>query len=130
LSGNLRHRETVGPDGGGCQCNRRTLLLLLFIIIIIIIIIFSPVTQFPGNEKNYAMQYKKVQKKAGMNLTPPPPSQELLLLLLLLLQRGVVVYRFFGGFIARRDVAAVVSAIAVQRVRVWTSSSPRSPVLH
>ena len=65
-----------------------------------------------------------------MNLTPPPPSQELSLLLLLLLQRGVVVYRFFGGFIARRDVAAVVSAIAVHRVRVWTSSAPRSPVLH
>ena len=70
---------------------------------------------------------KKYENQAGMNLTPPPPSQELLLLLL---QRGVVVYRFFGGFIARRDVAAVVSAIAVHRVRVWTSSSPRSPVLH
>ena len=32
-------------------------------------------TQFPGNEKNYAMQYKKYKNEAGMNLTPPPPSQ-------------------------------------------------------
>jgi len=32
-------------------------LLLLFIIII-----FYPGVQFPGNEKNYAMQHKKVQK--------------------------------------------------------------------
>jgi len=31
------------------------LLLLLF---------FDPGTQFPGNEKNYAMQYKKVQKSS------------------------------------------------------------------
>ena len=26
-------------------------------------------------KKNYAMQYKKYQNQAGMNLTPPPPSQ-------------------------------------------------------
>jgi len=31
---------------------------------IIIIIIFYPGSQFPGNEKNYAMQYKKVQKSS------------------------------------------------------------------
>jgi len=28
---------------------------------------FNPGTQFPGNEKNYAMQYKKVPNQAGMN---------------------------------------------------------------
>jgi len=40
---------------------------------IIIIIIFDPGIQFPGNEKNYAMQYKKYKNQVGMNLTPPPP---------------------------------------------------------
>jgi len=35
-----------------------------FIIIIIIIIIFYPGTQFPGNEKKYAIQYEKVQKSS------------------------------------------------------------------
>jgi len=40
---------------------------------IIFIIIFDPGTQFPGNEKNYSMQYRKSTKKqAGMNLTLPP----------------------------------------------------------
>ena len=33
---------------------------------------FDSGTQFPGNEKNYAMQYKKYKNQAGMNLTPPP----------------------------------------------------------
>jgi len=37
-----------------------------------IIIIFDPGTQFPGIEKNYAMQYKKVQKSSW---NEPPPSQ-------------------------------------------------------
>ena len=32
--------------------------------IIISIIILDPSTQFPGNEKNYAVQYKKVQKSS------------------------------------------------------------------
>jgi len=32
---------------------------------------FDPGTQFSGNEKNYAMQYKN---QDGMNLTPPLPS--------------------------------------------------------
>ena len=30
-------------------------------------------TQFPGNEKNYAMQHKSTKLEAGMNVTPPPP---------------------------------------------------------
>ena len=34
---------------------------------------YYPGTQFPGNEKNYAMQYKKYKNQTGMNLTPPPP---------------------------------------------------------
>jgi len=38
-------------------------------------IFFYPSTQFPGSEKNYAVQYKKYKNQAGMNLTPPPPSQ-------------------------------------------------------
>jgi len=42
---------------------------------IIIITFFDPGTQFPRNEKNYAMQYKKYQNQAGMNLAPPTPSQ-------------------------------------------------------
>jgi len=29
-----------------------------------ILFFFDPGTQFPGNEKNYAMQYKKVQKSS------------------------------------------------------------------
>jgi len=32
--------------------------------IISIIVFFDPGTQFPGNEKNYTMQYKKVQKSS------------------------------------------------------------------
>ena len=40
-----------------------------------ILLLFYPSTQFLGNEKNYAMQYKKYKNQAGMNLTPPPPSQ-------------------------------------------------------
>jgi len=31
------------------------------------VVFFNPGTQFPGNEKNYAMQYKKVPNQAGMN---------------------------------------------------------------
>jgi len=36
---------------------------------------FDPGTQFPWNEKNYAVQYKKYKNQAGMNLTSPPSSQ-------------------------------------------------------
>ena len=39
--------------------------------IIIIIFYLTPVLNSQGM-KNYAMQYKKVQNQAGMNLTPPP----------------------------------------------------------
>jgi len=39
---------------------------------------FDPGTQFPGNEKYYAVQYKKYKNQAGMNLTPPPPPPSLL----------------------------------------------------
>jgi len=46
-------------------------------IVEVVLSYFYPGTQFPGNDKNYAMQYRKVQKsnQAGMNLTPPRPSQ-------------------------------------------------------
>jgi len=45
---------------------------------------FDPGTQFPGNEKNYAMQYKKVQKSSWNE----PDSSSLLLLLLSLIFSG------------------------------------------
>ena len=38
--------------------------VVVVVIIIIIINFFGPGTQFPGNEKNYAMQYRKVQKSS------------------------------------------------------------------
>jgi len=37
---------------------------------------FDHSTQFPGNEKNYVMQYKKYKNQAVMNLTPPPPPSQ------------------------------------------------------
>jgi len=39
-------------------------MFIIIIIIIIIITIFDPGTQFPWNKKNYAMQYKNVQKSS------------------------------------------------------------------
>ena len=44
-------------------------------LLLLLLLFFDPGTQFPGNEKNYAMQYKKYKNQAGMNLTLPPPSQ-------------------------------------------------------
>jgi len=54
----------IGSRGVG---DVETALLLFFFL--------DPGTQFPWNEKNYAMQYKKYKNQAGMNLTHPPPSQ-------------------------------------------------------
>jgi len=53
LSGNLRHRETVGPDGASATEEHYYYYYYYY---------FTPGTQFPGNEKNYAMQYKKSTK--------------------------------------------------------------------
>ena len=70
----VNSRNDFGHDDS--TVNIVVVVVVVIIIIIIIINFFGPGTQFPGNEKNYAMQYKKVHKnQAGMNLTPPPPSQ-------------------------------------------------------
>jgi len=38
------------------------LLLFLLMLLLLLLLFFDPGTQFPGNEKNYAMQYKKSTK--------------------------------------------------------------------
>jgi len=44
--------------------NGNSLELLLLLLLLFICLFFDPGTQFPGNEKNYAMQYQKVQKSS------------------------------------------------------------------
>jgi len=55
-------KETAFPLWRAVE--RNVVSLLSSVINIVIIIIFDPGTQFPANEKNYAMQYRKVQKSS------------------------------------------------------------------
>ena len=44
---------------------------ICLLLLLLLLLLFDTGTQFPGNEKNYALQYKKYKNQAGMNLTPP-----------------------------------------------------------
>jgi len=37
---------------------------LLLLLLLLLLLFFDPGTQFPGNQKNCAMQYKQVQKSS------------------------------------------------------------------